>query len=434
MGRIGIVTIHGTNDSGPIEGEQWWQRNSEFTRALLRQLEGSAEDTIDFEPYIWSGENSAHDREQAGIWLVEFLERMSKSYDRLHIIAHSHGGNVALKACELLNWGKANNRRQIESVSVVGTPFLSAKTSIFFPLLSVIMLALSSAGLALVWWFFFFEFEPVELEFQTGSNSGAGILFSIFVSVSSLYILFSALSIWKRSRTAFRKIDFDHRLSVVWHPQDEAIALLEKIGRLELAPFPLGTFFRTTRNVALIIAMLSLAVTMMIVSDHPQLNPMASQDDPPSSIMNFLVIAPAVFVATYWVFRLAFGALPDLLVRNRLNKIVSGILKGSALGLDSDVRYHPVSPHPVGRQFLSHELEGDLAEQMRRNSEVGLNKLLEKYRHGIFSVGDDGTSIFEQLSDDVETWDALIHTTYFEYDEVVTSIAEHIVNQEARQC
>ncbi len=102
-----IVFVHGTWATHDGEKRPWYGLNKEdpnsFAASLHRLLEkgqlGDArwgEDTV----YTWSGENSHDARLQAGRELCQVLLSIIKKDGsaRIHLIAHSHGGNVVLAA------------------------------------------------------------------------------------------------------------------------------------------------------------------------------------------------------------------------------------------------------------------------------------------------------------------------------------------------
>ncbi len=64
-GKAAIVTVHGTGDTAEgSAGEKWFQQGSPFAQRLLGHLRQHGADA-DIIPHLWSGANSAWDRERA---------------------------------------------------------------------------------------------------------------------------------------------------------------------------------------------------------------------------------------------------------------------------------------------------------------------------------------------------------------------------------
>ena len=88
-----IITVHGTWAGGKdLDKPKWWEANSEFSDWLREEL---SDVECVFEEFIWSGANSDRDRTDAACRLAARLRKLDRSeYEKVHIIAHSHGGNV----------------------------------------------------------------------------------------------------------------------------------------------------------------------------------------------------------------------------------------------------------------------------------------------------------------------------------------------------
>jgi hypothetical protein len=71
-------------------------------------------------------------------------------------------------------------------------------------------------------------------------------------------------------------------------------------------------------------------------------------------------------------------------------------------------------------------LDGELAERLRAKASTAAAALIERYRWALFSVGEDKGEAIVRMANDTMTWDSLVHTTYFDHDEIADMIAEHI--------
>jgi len=87
-----ITLVHGT-----FAPHSAWTVDGSLLRNTFRTvLDGD----VAFEPFAWSGNNSRTARATASEDLVAHLDRIHAEYPlALHaIVAHSHGGNIALRA------------------------------------------------------------------------------------------------------------------------------------------------------------------------------------------------------------------------------------------------------------------------------------------------------------------------------------------------
>ena len=123
-----IVTfVHGTWARGfvpkpsPPGEPYWYEDGSRFRRDLDRHLAHRSIGPVHFDALEWSGSNSLRARNEAASCLAERLAAQHARYPsaRLLVIAHSHGGNVALDV---------PNRMVVKelplSVVTLATPFL----------------------------------------------------------------------------------------------------------------------------------------------------------------------------------------------------------------------------------------------------------------------------------------------------------------------
>jgi len=108
MTKTGIL-IHGTF-AGPRAGvKQWYELGKDDEGSFINSLEGALRQRGDLDPitwraFPWSGLNVHDDRVLAAEALYNVIRDVidTPSESQLFLIAHSHGGNVALKALELL--------------------------------------------------------------------------------------------------------------------------------------------------------------------------------------------------------------------------------------------------------------------------------------------------------------------------------------------
>ncbi|WP_201841412.1 hypothetical protein [Microvirga zambiensis] len=129
-----IILVHGTWGRGfnpdkdaprKVAGEpadpRWFEAGSRFCVALSSGLSG-LEQATDFSAFRWSGANSIEERQNASALLAKTLDKsVAAAPETLHfIIAHSHGGNVALDARQAMSETALNVH-----IVTLATPFLS---------------------------------------------------------------------------------------------------------------------------------------------------------------------------------------------------------------------------------------------------------------------------------------------------------------------
>ncbi|CAI5499293.1 unnamed protein product, partial [Closterium sp. Naga37s-1] len=116
-----IIVIHGTFDAPPPDGAPTWYQppapgEQNFCRklsrllalgsigedAIWRDLPCSALPGIPY-PFHWDGTNMHADRVTAAMKLHNLIDQIAQNDPaaRIHLVAHSHGGNVMLKTIEL---------------------------------------------------------------------------------------------------------------------------------------------------------------------------------------------------------------------------------------------------------------------------------------------------------------------------------------------
>jgi hypothetical protein len=137
-----VIIVHGTW-SAPIPGTiQWYElggaaANEQFVAKLNANLEkrGSparcwAHCTETESAFCWSGQNDWTDRTQAAARLADTIDRLQQEGWRVHVVAHSHGGNVAVEALPQLKSMPTSATGLSGTVTTLGTPFIDAATPI----------------------------------------------------------------------------------------------------------------------------------------------------------------------------------------------------------------------------------------------------------------------------------------------------------------
>src|SRR5687767_4485493 len=115
-----ITLVHGTF----APGAAWTRDDSALCKALRERLPGAS-----IGAFPWSGRNSNKARLDAALELAQWTETRITECEREHggpidhyVIAHSHGGNVALYACRSRHFAD-----HLTKLVCLSTPFLSAR-------------------------------------------------------------------------------------------------------------------------------------------------------------------------------------------------------------------------------------------------------------------------------------------------------------------
>ena len=121
-----VLVIHGTFNAPSAGGRKWYQpagpsgnfcsRLQERLTRLMPEMQDAVWRTFDADTsFRWSGANDHRERLRAAYRLYEtFRQIISKDpHARIHVVAHSHGGNVLLRAVEILLDPSPESRREI---------------------------------------------------------------------------------------------------------------------------------------------------------------------------------------------------------------------------------------------------------------------------------------------------------------------------------
>lgn len=111
--EIVVTLIHGTW----ARSATWVLPNSPLSAALV----SAWGDRIALLPFVWSGGNTLRAREHAASALRQHIGKVAARYpDAAHyLLAHSHGGNIALYAL-----GEQATARRVHGLACLSTPFL----------------------------------------------------------------------------------------------------------------------------------------------------------------------------------------------------------------------------------------------------------------------------------------------------------------------
>ncbi len=299
--EIAIVTVHGTGDTaqGP-DGDKWFQNGSAFAGRLKQRLASQGIEAA-VVPHLWTGANSSQGRENGANTLAKTIKRLAKDYGGVHVVGHSHGGNVANDAATVLNWRRRKSHRQlVSSITSVGTPFFKrqlGRAEAFGATMFVAVSILSIVALLSVLLVvnvmkpmlhgdaaqYAQEFDEQNLEGfrsrirpddatamqsyeqQRTDSVKESVAFAEefgpplrkadrelgwiipFSAVILFFMVPLALQGYLRVWRIRRRQNTEAKVFSIWHPNDEAISFLRRIEELPIEPFPRWALWRSSR-------------------------------------------------------------------------------------------------------------------------------------------------------------------------------------------
>ena len=137
-----VIIVHGTWAAPKADSTNWYlpsqdSSSSNFVSKLNFELEkqgatarcwAHCKDNDSF--FHWSGKNDWIDRSLGASQLAATINRLQSEGWRVHVIAHSHGGNVALEALPSVKPTAASPFGISGTVTTLGTPFIDVMSSI----------------------------------------------------------------------------------------------------------------------------------------------------------------------------------------------------------------------------------------------------------------------------------------------------------------
>ena len=417
-----IVTVHGTNDADVSdEGRRWWQHGSQFTEKLKERLteRGVAAEIL---PFHWSGANSDYDRLRGAAELRRVLQRLARSGRRHAVIAHSHGGNVTQEAlarasCSpvrggIVSFGTPFFRRRLKTV-----PFLIA----LFQLVMGVIITPIMIGY-LIW----------TLGSDSNKKIEAVVLFGGVALATGWALIAGARKIFHNRLAVLRSVRSisPSQWLVMYSPRDEAMRLLESAALLS------PQFVKTAAAVRALTAFASLvgvAATAAIFVRFGAyfLQPIANKITTGDlgvgivSDLTFLLLVPLVYGAIFFTIAgLARAGGGWLYARFLSSAIQNGIL-GAAFGGDGPHKLTGVLRRPTYLTEIREERIDALSFGGVDDAAVfvAAQKL---YDAVVAAEGPEGgiadpDAMWKRLSD------ALYHNAYMRDDDVVATVADHLV-------
>lgn len=228
-----IVTVHGTNATGPEVGEKWWQRTSPFERQLLALVK-SPTGEVTAVPHIWDGANSETSRRMAGLALYERLKALDARKEDFVVVGHSHGGSVT----EIALMEAASERNPLGHMQrwiTIGTPFIALERQrALFSRMRLPGQAIYSALATLLLATIVTLLVNLGVASKSPNAADISILVLLMLPLPIIYVIAFLRNLrgyrrYSSRTTAFAAQHFAPRLSVLTHKDDEAV---EGLGNL----------------------------------------------------------------------------------------------------------------------------------------------------------------------------------------------------------
>lgn len=429
-----LVTVHGTNDGDLAdEGSRWWQKGSDFLATLQGALEEAKAPATACLPFHWSGENSDQERLDAGAKLADILRRLENVGIPYHLLAHSHGGNVALAALARLSHAGFRPKR-LRSVTSFGAPFLirrpRALAMAFTGYRAFAAIAVIGIGAALLAGAAYAAATGAIATLIVGALVGAGSV------LAGLLEWRAFLAHWReraRLRRWMAQQKSEELWKAVWCTRDEAIAILARAGHFAPAFITRSATRRSVgRFLILFAAVLAVLGASISYGAMSSTNLFRASDQ----IVNAILAGAWTVILAHLYFGLFLGAGmllaragPNVLLGWMANGLIIAGLRAGAFGEDSRYRIRGALPTPEGLPVAELRIDradlGGVTPEAARDAAQSLYEKAIEFRPGEALFQDPG-DLWQKLSK------ALYHTAYFQDAEVIWAAATHIAGRAGR--
>ncbi|MGE0513519.1 MAG: hypothetical protein AB7E81_12760 [Hyphomicrobiaceae bacterium] len=418
-----IVTVHGTNDHHPDDaGDCWWQGGSAFTDNLKRALAQYGIVDADILPLHWTGMNSDYDRLRASAKLARTVRKLEKSGTPHSIVAHSHGGNVAVEALARLRPSMLRG-----GVVTFGTPFFKRRLKTVPWLIALFQSVMGLVIAPIMVWYL-----------VTVLEGGTNKLIEAVVGFGGLFLV-AVWSAWRglrtllwraRARRRCRKGIGPGQWLVVHSPRDEAMRLLETAAAISPQYVTVGAAMRSLTAFARLAGVVGTIGFFALTAGYfatPLIEKwkagtfgLAAAAD-----LTFLLLVPLVYgviFGTVWLIAKFGGAW---LWAKTLTAAIHGGVVGAAYGGDAAYVLEGVSHLPP---YIDQASEARLeAINLGGIDDQAIFVAAHKLYNSIVATNPpdgglaDPDAMWKHLSD------ALYHNAYMRDANVIAAVTEHLV-------
>jgi len=427
-GQLHVITVHGTfsgRDNFATDKEADARFFSEKSDFAARLKDGAAVDK--WHEFTWSGKNLESGRRKAARRFTRYVKDLPiHDKDRVLILAHSHGGNVALNG---LRSAPIDNDI---SLYTFGTPFIWKESRFFLTALAIlipnIVFFLAIFALALVIGLGYLEYITYGIPFLDPPRTAATAefyksfngAFAIPVAVGITALAGFCLILWPLKKSRYRaKFQYSDpgkfRLRRIWRTDDEAIAMLSADTNIAVPISIFNSFFR------FLIAGLFVGIILYGTSQaYRQFQHFRANVD--SSLpwremlpfgaeqMGLGVSLMLALIVLYFIIQFVFKRPLTWL----MSRPVNSLLRKTSMGEDGYIRIDAHHRPDMPRRFVTeyNETTPDIAPALEAVKERSDRFLLE-HRTAIMRTLAMGDGYLQDLLHETDMMSSLIHTNYF---------------------
>jgi len=487
-----LITVHGTNDTGPEDGDKWWQRGGPLEEDI-RRLVTSDDGPVIFTVHTWHARNSEAGRYEAAKALEERLDGLEKAGEKYCLVSHSHGGSVIAHMLGSVH-EKGRELANMTRWVTVGTPFVHVQRRplLFSRLTTPGVAAMMIVIYLLLMWgaFVWSSFHLVFITREGLNRPPIDIMLLVLAPlfIAALYLGLRHLQPPKlrmsdaRSR-AGRAQKFASRWLGLWHSDDEVINGGRVLKDVQFKPFrsefasPLFAFLSLLLFPLLIWAAAHLNLYSVLSPHLTAWDPKFEAADSPDPFKLFarqsfaivclpavpifkllpaiglapeqhreigglvigttLVVGAAIGFAILWLLAIVMHRL--VLVSSRaisagLSSVLNDLTRTQvvALGYGSDSQGEfaiGAHPKPAWITYGYPHLPDALEEEITRASDAAASKTLSRLRQSLSTLDFGAGEPGDVLTRHV-TWSELVHTIYFHVPRLRKLVAYIVAQQD----
>ncbi len=420
-----IVTVHGTNDQLPHDsGERWWQIGSEFSQKMTSALADRGINDVEIRPLRWSGQNSDFDRLVAARALARLLQRLEHEQRPHAVLAHSHGGNVAMEAL-----AQRSSARQLGGVVSFGTPFFIRRLKTVPALIALFKVVLGIVIAPIMVGYLAYAFAS-----ETSKIIEAVVVFGglLAVAVWSAWQGWRVLAFRQLARRRFARALKPDQWLVVHSPRDEAMRLLETAAAISPQYVTVEAAMRSLTSFARLAAVAGTIAIFVWTAGYflePIVTKVRSGNYGFATAVDFtfLLLIPVVYGALFGVLWLLARLGGAWLWSRTLTAAIQGGVVGAAYGGDAAyvlrgvTHLPPQVPSPRDVRLDAVNLGGvdDAAIFVAAQRLYGAVVARDELEGGLA----DPDTMWKHLSD------ALYHNAYMRDGDVIAGVADHLADE-----
>ena len=430
-----VIVVHGTY----ANGSDWWRPKSKFCKQLdqyLAALDSDARtwsgisEELAVGDFGWDGSNSETSRNQAAASLAQKLVKLldNKEVHRVHLVAHSHGGNVLQKT--LLLCRRRSNNKKLGSIIFLGTPFLLYSSIDRSHYLSAF------ASISLLIAIIMFEGILLSMHYL--------IIFLIMLIAGILLLLSTRLFYMHRysyaiDRLASRSASYRGRCYMLSSKYDEAINLLKEAFDLKKQAASIakslskiGSFKHTIMSPHLAYELQLGKLAIINVFLHKNIDEKSINTPKLIGHRNWI----SLIVILFFSYILNVILYPFIVTAKLLKKwsrrwaIYFGIRAIVSTAIGDDLPFEGiknVGEDPTAVSALKITIPDDIEESMLKKAKTHHKRTIDKIYDMVDRKNDK--SNFLNINKSIEmifSMEDIVHTQYYKNDDIVKLVAKTI--------